>query len=205
MKNSAPHTIRISMVWPKSGSITNSGHQHQEQHQRHRGRRHFRPPGDSANSHAASTTKGGLGGFGRLDVDADQRNPAPRTLDLRPEHERRHDQRDRDREHDQRRAADLPRRQERHPDHHDEGRQQEQDVTVEEVEGIEPDPGRHRRTRGQRQDDPAQDQRDDRPELQTVDRPPPFAERIALFTGEHGHSQGPKGLPIGRPGWFPMD
>ena len=73
-------------------------------------------------------------------------------------------------------------------------------VAVEEVEGIEPDPGRHRRARRQRKNDAAQDQREDRPELEAVDGPPPFAEGAALFTGEHGHSPGLKGLPH----WSPM-
>ena len=60
MKNSAPHTIRISMVWPKSGSITSSDTSVSSSTSAIEvagisGRRV-----DSANSHAASTTKAGL-------------------------------------------------------------------------------------------------------------------------------------------------
>src|SRR5580704_14790168 len=59
---------------------------------------------------------------------------------------------------------------------------------IEEVEGIEPDPGCDLRACGQRQDDAGQNQRNDRRQLQAVDRPPPVAEGISLFTGEHGRS-----------------
>ena len=95
MKNSAPHTIRISMVWPKSGSITNSdtsvssstsaievaGISGRLRRFRKQPRRHH--------------DESGLCGFGSLDVDADQRDPASRALHLWAEQQRRHDQRDR--------------------------------------------------------------------------------------------------------------
>src|SRR6266700_1206939 len=60
MKNKAPHTIRISMVWPKSGSITSSDTSSINSPSAIdvagiSGRR-----ADSANSHAASTTNAGL-------------------------------------------------------------------------------------------------------------------------------------------------
>ena len=183
MKNSEPHTIRISMVWPKSGSITSSDTSSSSSISAIdvagiSGRR-----ADSANSHAAITTNAGLAEFGSLDIDADQGDPAPRALDLGTEQQCRHDQHDRDREYDQRGAAYLPRRQERHPDHHDDGRQQKQHMAVEEVERIEPDPCRHRRAGRQRKNDAGQHQRDDRRELQAVDGPPPFAEAGCVVHG----------------------
>src|ERR1700749_1003870 len=60
MKNSVPHTIRISMVWPKSGSITSSDTSINNsaiaiEVAGISGRR-----ADSANSQAATTTKAGL-------------------------------------------------------------------------------------------------------------------------------------------------
>ena len=79
----------------------------------------------------------------------------------------------------------------------------QQHMAVEEVERIEPDPGRHRRTGRQRQDNAAQDQRDDRRQQQAVDRPPPFGKRGALFTGDHGRFQKAEVTPIGGRGWFP--
>ena len=184
------------MVWPKSGSITNSDTSVSSSASAIEvagisGRR-----ADSANSHAASTTKAGLADFGRLDVDADQRDPAPRALDLGTDQQRRHDQHDRDREHDQRGAPDLPRRQERDADHHDEGRQQEQHMAVEEVERIEPDPGRHRRAGRQRQDDAAQHQRDDRRQQQAVDGPPPFAEAGCVVRGRSWAFPGTEVCPL---------
>src|SRR5262249_4842676 len=60
MKNSAPHTIRISMVWPKSGSITSSETSISSSTSA------IEVAGisgflvDSANSQAATTTKAGL-------------------------------------------------------------------------------------------------------------------------------------------------
>ena len=150
------------MVWPKSGSITSSETSISNSTSAIEvagisGRR-----ADSANSHAASTTKAGL-----ADSEAWMLTPI-RVI--------------------QRRApltsgpissvatistietantiSALRRicRGDRNdtPIMHDEGGQQEQHVAVEEVEGIEPDPGRHRRARRQRQDDAAQHQRDDR-------------------------------------------
>ena len=177
------------MVWPKSGSITKSDTSISSSPSAIdvagiSGRR-----ANSANSHAAITTKAGL-----ADSDAWMLMPI-RVIQRRepltsgPNSSVATISTMRDREHDQRGAADLPRRQERHADQHDEGRQQEQHVAVEEVERIEPDPGRHRRTRRQRKNDAAQHQRNDRRQQQAVYRPPPFAEGVALFTGEHGHSQ----------------
>jgi len=174
--------------------------QHHQKDQRHRGRGHFRPPRRFRKQPGGQHHESRLGGFGGLDIDADQRDPAPRALDLGPEQQRRHDQRHADKEHDQRGAPDLPRRQERHPDQHGEGRQQKQHVAVEEMKRVESDPGRYRRARRQRQDDAAQDQRKDRRKLQAVDRPPPVAKRISLFAGEHGHSPGAKGSAH----WSPM-
>ena len=60
MKNSAPHTMSISMVWPKSGSITKSDTSIMSSTSAIEvagisGRR-----ADSANSQAAITTKEGL-------------------------------------------------------------------------------------------------------------------------------------------------
>ena len=164
------------MVWPKSGSITNSDTSVSSSPSAIEvagisGRR-----ADSANSHAASTTKAGF-----ADSEAWMLMPSSviqrrEPLTSGPNSSVATISTIADREHDQRGAPDLPRRQERHADQHDEGRQQEQHVAVEEVERIEPDPGRHRRTGRQRQDDAAQHQRDDRRQQQAVDRPPPFAE-----------------------------
>ena len=150
------------MVWPKSGSITSSATSISSIASA------IEVAGisgrfvDSANSHAATTTKAGFAEFGGLDVDAEQRDPASGALDLGAEQQRRHDQRDADRKHDQRGAADLLGRQEGNADQHDEGRQQEQHVTAEEMEGIKPDPRRHRRACRQRQDHAGQHQREDR-------------------------------------------
>src|SRR6266478_4672191 len=177
MKNSAPHTIRISMVWPKSGSSTNSDTSIINSTSAIEvagisGRR-----ADSANSHAAITTKAGL-----ADSDAWMLTPI-RVI--------------------QRGAPNLPRRQERHPDQHDEGRQQKQHMAVEEVKRVEPDPGRYRRARRQRKNEAAQHQRDDRRQQRAINRPPPFAEGGALFTGDHGRPQKAEVGPIGGGGWFP--
>src|SRR5271170_6466950 len=67
---------------------------------------------------------------------------------------------------------------------------------IEEVKGIEPDPGRDLRARRQRQDDARQNQRNDRRQLQAVDRPPPVAEGVSLFTGEHGCSHKRETRPL---------
>ena len=160
-------------------------HQHQQQHHRHRGRRHFRALGRFRKQPGRDDDEGGLCGFRGLDVDADQRDPAPRALHFRSEQECRHDQRDAHEKHDQRGAADLLGRQEGDADQHDDGGQQEQHVAAEEVKGIEPDAGRHRRARRQRQDDAGQHQRQDRGQQRLVDGPPPFGQRRAFFAGEH--------------------
>ena len=188
------------MVWPKSGSITNSDTSVISSTSAIEvagisGRRV-----DSANSHAASTTKAGL-----ADSEAwmltpisviQRREPltsgpissvatisAIETANTISAVRRicRGDRNDT-------------------ADHHDEGRQQEQHMAVEEVERIEPDPGRHRRARRQRQDDAGQHQRDDRRQLQAVDGPPPFAQGRALFTGEHGRFPKAEGFAH----WSPM-
>ena len=177
------------MVWPKSGSSTSSDTSVISSISAIEVAGISGRLVDSANSHAASTTKAGL-----ADSEAWMLTPI-RVIQRRepltsgPISSVATISTMRDREHDQRGAADLPRRQERHPDQHDKGRQQEQDVAVEEVKRIEPDAGRHRRTGRERKDNAGQHQRDDRRQLQAVDGPPPFAERGALFTGEHGHSQ----------------
>src|SRR6476659_11276896 len=72
-------------------------------------------------------------------------------------------------------------------------------MTIEKVERIKPDPRRHRRARRQRQDDAAQDQRKDRREQKSVHGPPPFGERGALVTGEHGRPQ----IGRGNAHWWP--
>src|SRR4029077_11333309 len=100
-------------------------HQHQQQNDRHRRRRHFRPLGRFRKQPRRHHDESRLGGLGGLDVDADQRDPAPRTLHLGAERQRRNDQRDADEKYQQRTAADLLRRQERHRDQNYEGRQQE--------------------------------------------------------------------------------
>jgi hypothetical protein len=60
MKNSAPHTIRISMVWPKSGSITSSATSINSSAIAIEVAGISGRLVDSANSHAAITTKAGL-------------------------------------------------------------------------------------------------------------------------------------------------
>ena len=203
MKNSAPHTIRISMVWPKSGSSTSSATSVSSSASAIEvagisGRR-----ADSANSHAASTTKAGLAdseAWMLMPISVIQRrepltsgpNSSVATISTTLTANT-----------ISARAADLPRRQEGDADQHDEGRQQEQHVAVEEVEGIEPDPGRDRRTGRQRQDHAAQHQRDDRRQQQAVDRPPPFAKAACVVRGRSWAFPGAGGLPIGGRGWFP--
>ena len=203
MKNSAPHTIRISMVWPKSGSITSSDTSVSSSTSAIEVAGISGRLVNSANSHAASTTKAGLAdseAWMLTPISVIQRrepltsgpNSSVATISAIETANT-----------NSAAAADLPRRQERHPDQHDEGRQQEQHVPVEEVERIEPDPGRHRRARRQRQDDAAQHQRDDRRQQQAVDGPPPFARTGCVVHGRAWASPDGRGTSIGGRGWFP--
>ena len=82
-ENSAPHTIRISMVWPNpapSPAATPA----QQQRQRDRGRWHFRPPRRIPRTARPPARRRPAGGFRRLDVDADEGNPAARALTSGP-------------------------------------------------------------------------------------------------------------------------
>ena len=65
MKNSAPHTIRTSMVWPKSGSITRSATSVSNSTIAIEVAGISGRLVDSAKSHAAITTKAGLADLGR--------------------------------------------------------------------------------------------------------------------------------------------
>ena len=109
MKNSALHTSAISMVWPKSGCSTSSATTVSSSISANvfagmSGRlcRFAEQPGDEDD-------KGGLEEFGRLDVDAEDDQPAPRALDLGAEEGRRRDQDQADGEDEQRQPADLVR------------------------------------------------------------------------------------------------
>ena len=110
-------------------------------------RRHFRTlvgfteqPGDQ---HDESR----LHEFRRLDIDAENDQPAPRALDLGAEMRRRRHQDDADDEHQQRHFADVVRRQERGREHHRDGGNEEEDLPVDEMERVEPDAGRDRTSR----------------------------------------------------------
>ena len=203
MKNSAPHTIRISMVWPKSGSITSSDTSDI------RSTSAIEVAGisgrfvDSANSQAAITTKAGFADseawmltpssvIQRREPFTSGPNSSVATISAIA-----------DREHEQRGTADLARRQERDADHHHERRQQEHHVAVEEVERIEPDPGRHRRARRQRQDDAAQDQRDDRGQQRACPRSTTSRKTACVGRGRSWTSPMAEVTPIGGAGWFP--
>ena len=159
--------------------------QHQQQRQRHRGRRHFRASCRFREQPRHNNDEGWLRGFGGLDVDAEQSDPAPRTLDLGTKQQRRDDQHQRKREHDQRAPPNVLGRQERCCDHHDDRRDEEQHMAIEEVKRIEADAHRDRRAGRQRQDDACNHQRKDCSQQQPIHRPPPFAKRRALFAGDH--------------------
>jgi len=169
------------MVWPKSGSITNSDTSiSSKHHQPIEGRRHFPDAWSiSANNHGRpSRTNAGLGGFGGLDVDADEReSSAAKPLTSGPNIRRRHYQRDRrDRQTPAapvpadmlgRTGSDTPIRTMR-------GRQQEHEphVAVERRwKGSRPDP--RRQPAGLAASDrmtPPQDQREDRREREVYPR-----------------------------------
>ncbi len=115
MKNSAPQTSAISMVWPKSGCSTSSATTD-------------RPAAPSAmvlagmsgllrrfarTARRPGSTKAGLRNSDGWMLTPSEHDPAPRALDLGAEEQRRDHHRDADDEHDQRDAPDLARRQER--------------------------------------------------------------------------------------------
>ncbi len=189
-KNSAPQTSAISMVWPKSGCSTSpvtttSSSPSAMVLAGISGRR-----ADLAEQPGDQDHEGGLEELRRLDVDAEDDDPAPRALDLGAVDQRRHDQREADDEHHQRDPADVARRQERGREQHGERRDQVQHVAVDEIERLEPEPRRDRRARRQRQHDAGQHEREHRRQHQPVDRPPPGGEGRAFDARNHGPPPG---------------
>ena len=125
MKNSAPQTSAISMVWPKSGCSTSATTASSSRPSAMvlagiSGRR-----ADSPNSQAIRITKAGLrnsdGWMLTPRITIQRRAPLTSApIEQRQRHQ--HDARD---EHDERDAADLARRQERRHQHHGDRRQQD--------------------------------------------------------------------------------
>ncbi|MGY4497273.1 hypothetical protein ACVWYH_001200 [Bradyrhizobium sp. GM24.11] len=203
MKNSEPHTIRISIVWPKSGSITSSDTSIRSSTSAIEVAGISGRLVDSANSQAAMTTKDGFAiseAWMLTPSSVIQRRepltsgPIASVTTIRMmltvkmiSALRRIERGDR----------------KENADQHHEGRRQEHHVPAEEVEGIEPDAGRDRRARRQRQDDSGQHQHQDRAEQRLIDGPPPLGKGGAFFTGEHGRPLSDRGLSIGRRGWLP--
>ena len=124
--------------------------------------------------------KGGFEEFRRLDVDAKQHKPTPRSLDFgseircRGHHDKTHD------EYHQRQVANLAWAEKRHTEHHRDRRQHIKNVPVDEKERVKTEAGGNRRTCGQRKHNAGKHQRADGGEREPVDRPPPFTKRCAL-------------------------
>ena len=150
MKNSAPHTSAISMVWPKSGCSTSRDRQ-QQQRERDGVGRHFRPARGFGEQPGDQDHEAGLEEFRRLHVDAEQDDPAPRALDLGAELERGGHQDQAEHEHQQREAPDVARRQERGWTSIDDRRDQIEHVPDLKVERLEPEPRGDRRAGGERE------------------------------------------------------
>ena len=181
MKNSAPQTSAISMVWPKSGCSTSSVTTSQQQRQRHGVGRHFRPPRRFGEQPGDQDDEGRLEEFRRLDVDAEQITSQRRApLISAPKNGVAATSTRLTTNTTSASAADLPRRQERRRRAGPAiAGQQEQDVPVDEMERVEAEPRRDRRARRERQDDAGQHQRD---------RAPPASARSTV------HHQSPKGV-----------
>ena len=113
--------------------------------------------------------------FPRLNVDAEDHQPAPRALDLGAEIGRRGNQDQADDENDQRQLADPARRQKGRREEHRGGGNEEKYLVVDEMERVEADARGDRRARRQTKDDAAQHQGAERRQRQPVDCPPPFA------------------------------
>ena len=124
------------------------GDHEQQQGKRHGVGRHFRPPRRFAEQPGDQDHEGRLEEFRRLHVDAEQHDPAARTLDLGAEEHGRDDPEHAERKHNEREAADLPRRQQRSREQNGDGRDKEEHVAVDEMKGVKAEARRHRRARG---------------------------------------------------------
>ncbi len=158
--------------------------------------RHFRPLRRFAEQPGDQDHESGLEKFRRLDVDAENDQPAPRALDLGAEIRRRGGQHQADDEDDQRHFADIARRQERGADQHRAGGNEKQHLAVDEMKRVKPDAGRDWRARGEAQHDAAEHQGDQRRQRQAVDRPPPFGKQRRLRARSH---QRPEASPATSP------
>ena len=112
-------------------------------------------------------------------------DPAPRPFDLRAEHERENDERERHDERQQRRAPHMPRRKERGCDHQRRRRDQHQSLAVDEVEGREIEPLRDRRTCRQRHHQADHHQRHERPDQPPVGGAHPIRNGAAFHSRNH--------------------
>ena len=112
-------------------------------------------------------------------------DPAPRPLDLRAEHERENDERERHGERQQRRAPHVPWREKRGCDHQRRRRDQHQGLAVDEVEGRKIEPLRDRRTCRQRHHEADHHQRDERPDQPPVGGAHPIRNGAAFHSRNH--------------------
>ena len=169
-----------------------------QQGERHRIGRHIGPPAGFAEQPGDQNHKSGLEKLRRLDVDAEDHQPAPRALDLGAEMRRGRDQREADQEDEQRKLADLARRQERGRNQHRRRGNEEEHLPVDEVERVEADARGDRRACGQAENDAAEHQRAERSQRQPIDRPPPFAQGRGLRARRHDipKAESPKVIPL---------
>ncbi len=170
---------------PEIGLQHEPGYRERQQRQRHGVGGHFRAAGGFGEQPGDQDHECGLEKLRRLDVDAEQDDPAPRALDLGAELQRGGDQQQAQHEDDERKPADMARRQTRGREHHGERRDEVEHVPVHEIERLEAEPGGDRRAGGQREHDPAQHEREQRCQQQAVDRPPPGSKGRTLKTRDH--------------------
>ena len=147
----------------------------------------FRPDRCRARPPAFGESPGGKNDERRLDElrGLQAKDPAPRPFDLRSEHEREDDERERHGERQQRRPSHMPRRKERGCNHQRRRREQHQGLTVDEVEGREIEPLRDRRTCRQRHHQADHHQRHERPDQPTVGGAHPIRNGAAFHSRNH--------------------
>ena len=125
--------------------------------------------------------KAGLHEFRRLNTE----NPAPGAFHLLAEQKRGENQRHRDEKYDQRGAPHVPRRQQRGGEEYGERGDEEHHLFVDEVEGRQAEPFGNRGACRHGQDETENDQRAERGDQPTVDRPPPLCQGRAFDARDH--------------------
>jgi hypothetical protein len=136
----------------------------------------------------AEDNEGRLHEFRRLDRQRSELKPAMRALDLGPDHQRQHHEREGAEEGDGGEAAHLTHIEERDADDRRDGRREEEELPVDEVERRQVNAHGDRRARRKRQHAADEHEAEEAEERPLVDGPPPFGKLAAVRARETDHA-----------------